>query len=242
MLSEGFKHAFPNQAYKSDVAIQRFLQMPLAAIRIGAPQSGKSAWFLVEYVERVNYINFAQFSESIIKSSNPTTPIGMDRNKIKALLSLATSDRERELIRYSVFKASGLTQTGARKQLGFEQMNTRAEQVEQCIEDAQSIREAIEKLSLLQDKALLAAMGIEPDPSSSESDSESAESDTQSQSERVYVDNKQLPPFEVLKHVLEQGQYNWFTVVDYVAGEQDFRFYTRNAFKELLFICFGTAD
>lgn len=60
----------------------------------------------------------------------------MDKNKIKALLGLATSDRERELIRYSVFKASGLTQTGARKQFG---MDTRAERVEKCIEEAPSI-------------------------------------------------------------------------------------------------------
>ena len=99
--------------------MQRFLQMPLASIRVGMPQSGKAAWFLVEYVEGVDYVNFGRFSESIFKFRNPTTQIGMDRNKIKALLGLATSDRERELIRYSMFKASGLTQTGARKQFGF---------------------------------------------------------------------------------------------------------------------------
>ena len=56
----------------------------------------------------------------------------MDKNKIKALLGLATSDRERELIRYSVFNASGLTQTSARKQFGFEGMDARAENVEVC--------------------------------------------------------------------------------------------------------------
>ena len=52
-------------------------------------------------------------------------------------------------------------------------MNARSEQVEKCIEAAQSIREAIDKLSVLQDKALLAAMGIEPECSSSESEPES---------------------------------------------------------------------
>ena len=50
MLSEGFKSAFPNQVYESDIAIQRFLQMPLASIHVGTPQNGRAAWFLVEYV------------------------------------------------------------------------------------------------------------------------------------------------------------------------------------------------
>ena len=83
-------------------------------------------------MESVNYVNFARFSESVFNLKNPTTAVGIDKDKIKALLGLATSDREKELIRYSVFKASGLTQTGARKQLGFERMNARSEQVGSC--------------------------------------------------------------------------------------------------------------
>ena len=209
MLSEGFKSAFPNQVYKSDIAIQRFLQMPLASIRVGTPQSGKAAWFLVEYVEGVDYTNFAQYSESIFKLMNLSTPIGMDRDKIKALLGLATSDRERELIRYAVFKTSGLSQTSARKQFGFESMDTRAEQVEKCIETVQGIREAIDKLSLVQDKALLAAMGLKAESSSSESE-------TETKSQTASSCNILLPSFETLKEVLQQGQYNWFTVVDFI--------------------------
>ena len=218
MLSEGFKVAFPNQVYKSDIALQRLLQMPLAAIRIGTPNSGKAAWFLIEYVESVNYVNFARFSESVFNLKKTTTAVGIDKDKIKALLGLATSDRERELIRFSVFKASGLTQTGARKQLGFERMNARSEQVEKCIEDAQSIREAIDKLAVLQDKSLLVAMGLEPECCSSESE---AESDTDSQSEGVCISNKQLPSFEVLREVLQQGEYNWFTVMDFAEQHTD---------------------
>lgn len=149
-------------------------------------------------MEGIDYVNFAQFSESIFKFGKSTTPVGIDKDKIKALLGLATSDRERELIRYSVFKASGLTQTGARKQFGFERMDTRAEQVEKCIEAAQSIQEAIDKLSRRQDKALLAAMGLEAECSSSESESES---DTNSQSETAAFTNEQLPSFDTSKEV-----------------------------------------
>ena len=40
VLSTSFKEVFPTHMYKCDVAILRFLQMPLAAIRIGTPLSG----------------------------------------------------------------------------------------------------------------------------------------------------------------------------------------------------------
>ena len=59
MLAEGLKLAFPRQYYKTDIAISRHLQMPLAAIRVGAPESGRAAWFLLEYVQGVNYSSFS---------------------------------------------------------------------------------------------------------------------------------------------------------------------------------------
>ena len=79
---------------------------------------------------------------------------------MKALLGLAQSDRERELIRYSVFKASGVSSTTARKSFGFEQMNHRAKCVESALEEARCIHEAVEDLARTQDKALLLAMGF----------------------------------------------------------------------------------
>ncbi len=43
------------QVYKSDVAILRFLQMPLVAIRIGTLLSGQPKWFMLEFVNGVDY-------------------------------------------------------------------------------------------------------------------------------------------------------------------------------------------
>lgn len=191
--------------------------MLLASIHVGTPQSGTAAWFLVEYVEGVDYINFAHFSEAIFRSRSPSLPVGMDRSKVKALLGLARSDRERELIRYSVFKTSGLTSTGARRQFGFERIHERTERVEECLEAARSIREAIDKLSQVQDRSLLIAMGLgdsessEPEPETdSESDSEAELFLLSESSER------NLPSFHTLKEVLDCGQFNWFVVVDFL--------------------------
>ena len=120
-LSTAFKMAFPSQAYKADIARQRMLQMPLACIRVGKPESGTAAWFLVEYVEGVNYINFAHFAEALFSTRAHSHAVGIGRGEIKSLLGLAQSDRERELIRCSIFKTSGLSSSASRRQFGFEE-------------------------------------------------------------------------------------------------------------------------
>ena len=133
MLSQAFKLAFPHQVYKTDTARQRFLQMPVACIRVGTPGSGKEAWYLIQYVEGVVYVNFAHFAEALFSAHKLSQSPGINKSEINALLGLAQSDRERELIQYSLFKASGVSSSGARHHFGFERMSERARRVEDCI-------------------------------------------------------------------------------------------------------------
>ena len=169
-LSSSFRTAFPALTYKADIARQKVLQMPLVCIRFGTPKEGTSSWFLFEYMEGVNYNKFACFAEALVHRvhSQPT----IDKTEVKAILKLAQSDRERELIRYSVFKASGLSSTAARKSFGFEKMNDRSRLVESVLEEARCIREAVEDLARVQDKSLLQSLGIYIPDSTSESDSD----------------------------------------------------------------------
>lgn len=238
MLSKAFKMAFPTQQYKADIARQRMLQMPLACIRVGTPESGTAAWFVVEYVEGVNYISFAHFSEALFGAGTRSQTVGIDRGEIKALLGLAQSDREREIIRYSIFKTSGLSSSAARQTFGFEKMHERSRRVDECIEAAQNIRESIDKLSRTQDKAILIAMGV--DCSESETDSESdcepegvdvsddhhpiatASGDIfrkQAQGDPSLLVPNNFPDFHTLMEVLEQGKYNWFVVAEFLEQE-----------------------
>ena len=172
-LSSSFKSAFPSLTYKADIARQKVLQMPLVCIRFGTPKDGTSAWFLFEYIEGVNYNKFACFAEALVQRvhSQPT----IDKTEVKAILKLAQSDRERELIRYSIFKASGLSSTATRRTFGFEKMSDRSKLVESALEEARCVREAVEDLARVQDEALLRSVGISvPDTTSdSESDSDS---------------------------------------------------------------------
>jgi len=96
-LSVVFKNAFPTLSYKADIARQKVLQMPLACIRLGSSEKGTSSWFLIEYVEGVNYQKFACFAEALVRSEHSSAPT-IHKAEVKALLGLAQSDRERELI------------------------------------------------------------------------------------------------------------------------------------------------
>lgn len=127
-LSEAFKLAFPSQTYRTNIARERFLQMPLACIRFGELKAGNSCWYLVAFVEGVDYDKFACFTDALL--ANKTTTSKISKSEIRALVGLAQSDRERELIKCSVFKASGLTPTAARRHFGFDSMNERSKRLQ----------------------------------------------------------------------------------------------------------------
>ena len=59
----------------------------------------------MEFVPGVNYEKFAGFLGAYSIRSSAVPSIG--KAEIKSLLGLAQGNRERELIRYSIFKSSG---------------------------------------------------------------------------------------------------------------------------------------
>ena len=93
------------------------------------------------------------------------------------VLAIAQSDRERECLRYAVYRASGLTSTAARRYFGFEDMKDPAKCVEDCLHDALLLREAVKDLSHTQEKAVLRTLGIEDVNSSSDSEAKADSTD-----------------------------------------------------------------
>ena len=125
----------------------------------------------MEFVKDLDYEKVIGFlNREFAKSSERKM---LSKADLNGILKLAQSDRERETIRYAVYKASGITPNQAQKHFGFDNMSSRASEVEKCIAEAQEIRAAIDDLADSQDKALLATYGIvdEDDSSTSETDS-----------------------------------------------------------------------
>ena len=145
-------------------------------------------------------------------STNCSSAIG--KTEVKKLLGLARSDRERELIRYSVCKSSGVSSTAARKLYGFEKMQERVERIQEALKEAQCIREAVDDLSRTQEKALPLAMGNEIPYSDSESEASSdLESDSSvssnGETEPSYFQLENLP----LSDLGKLCKWNFFEIV-----------------------------
>ena len=213
-LSHVFHSCFPGVTYTSATAKRKLLQMPLIAITLGHPTSGKSEVYLMEAVDGLNYSKLIEFIES--NTSKGAAPINLTKSQVKELLSFAQSDRERETLRYTVCRASGLTSSAARRQYGWERMAERSANVEKCLEDAQSIRENIEYLCTTQERAVLISFGIDPDSSHSGSEDDVDEMDESVSEERRVSSIESIPSELELNAVLRESQYNWFQLVDYV--------------------------
>ncbi len=138
--------------------------MPLVAIRIGQPASGSAYTLLLERLHGVDYQKFSIILNTMAANSKPKDG-GLYKPLFNKLLGLAQSDRERECIRYTLFKATGMTPSYARKQFGFENIAERVRKVESYLHEVQNIQEAIDNLAAIEDTAFLATLGIPPDDS-----------------------------------------------------------------------------
>ena len=201
-LSTAFKQAYPTQKYKTDIAISRLLRMPLICIK---PHE-QNIWFLFEQVVGLDVLKFFHLTNALFCAKKVTS--SLHKSEVQSIMSLAQSDRERELICYSIFRASGLSYTGAQKTFGFEAMKGREARVMKAIDEARAVSEMIDDLANTADLALLHSMGIDI---STESDLELSSSDDESS-----CTDSELPDLDVLLKVLEAAKYNWFEVRDYL--------------------------
>lgn len=137
-----FRQAFPNVTYSSHAAKKRLLKMPLACIRVSKPSDGTSQLVVMEFVKGADYVKIQQILTTQLKKS-PSLTSTLTKQDVKQLLNLAQSNREKECLRYAIFKASGLISLAARKQLGFERMAERSAEVERCIKEAEEIGDLV---------------------------------------------------------------------------------------------------
>ena len=179
-LNEAFSISNPGVKYKSTHAKRKLLQMALAAIRI--KEKNNHAVFLVPRESNLELARsllsrldseFDIFGKEHVKKS--VTPI-------KDVLAAAESDAERERITYAVAAASGQSNTKLRSIYGFEDIQRRKERVENALREARKIREAVDSIASIQEKAVLSSFGIQVDSDDSDDDEES-ETDTENEEE-----------------------------------------------------------
>ena len=126
-------------------------------------------------------------------------------------MSLAQSDREREIIWYTAVVSSGLSATAARKHYGFDTMQHRIEKVEHVLQEVKDIHLAFENVANIQESATLAQFGITLASDSGESDTSDTEPDDTGEFADPHTEHS-LSREEILD-ILKAAQWNWFQVI-----------------------------
>ena len=198
--SEVFKNAYPNVKYTAEVGRRKLLQMPLVSMVVGEANSGTSQSFLMEAQQGVNYEAIQQLLTSHLSQAKSQS--SLTKEALRNILSLAKSSREKELVRYTAFVAGNFSQTSARKTLGLEEMNRRASEVERCIAEAKTIREAIEQI--VEDEVHSICL-----------------SDSDSDCESDYAEKREAVPLtqeakDYFIETLRKSDYNWFELLSQV--------------------------
>ena len=107
-LSKAFNMAAPGIKYDANRARSLLLQMPLVSVRIGNPAKGYSFSILMEKYPGTDYAKMGTILNGLTATQSPTGT-SLEKSTVKMLLSIAKSDRERECMRYAIYKASGMT-------------------------------------------------------------------------------------------------------------------------------------
>ena len=146
----------------------------------------------------------------------------MTKKKFRQILSFAQSKREREVIKYAVFKSSGLSATAARKQLGIEDMSRRVSAVEDALQKAETIRRQIDELCELKEVAVRQSLGLSTSDDSAIFDSSDDDETEQDESWEAEVGAKALtlPLSDVeLVKMAKECQCNWFKILNRLSLE-----------------------
>lgn len=208
-LSDAFRMAFPGVTYHSHNAKSRILRLPLAALRLGNPNSGNSEVYLIADSPGNDYRHILNLMTGLLSTVKAGPSSSISKEELKHLLKLAGSDRERECIRYTAWRASGLSQTAARKQLGLENVKNRADNVQAALKEAQAIRESVETMARIQEKAVLQTFGVTVSDSSCSSTESEIDSEFENETSAESTTSKEATRQELVT-LLRCSSFNWF--------------------------------
>ena len=148
-LSETFRKCFSSQ-YKSSKAVSRVMQLPVVIFRV------QNRLFVVEYVQNVNYEKFVKFLNLFVPEKHLQK--GISRENLKMICELASSEKDKKLIR---FAATGhLSATMTKKEYGISNMNKEKRDVTEAKEQYKNIKEAVNEVVSVSEKMSLKELGI----------------------------------------------------------------------------------
>lgn len=216
-VRDAFELCSPGVKYSSFQARRMLLQMPLAVIGVGTLKEETFCLYLVEKCKPPNLF----IMQTLIKeaSLHKSSTQKMTQDEMKKLLALAESESERKRLKYAVVKSAGMPNTKAKRVYGVSGVSDTKQKVEQAMEDACAIREAIENISKVKDKAVLQSIGVCDDSDSDEAEAINSESETDTEDD----DTEDQPLQAHQKDKTDGGFPHQFQLKDFVNEEETYK-------------------
>ena len=113
-LKSAFMLSSPGVSCKASAGRRKLLRMPLACLDVGDLKEGSYCFYLVEKQNTVDYQIFQTLLTKSVDTSR-AQEIQLSKEELKELLYLADSESEKEMLKYVVVKAPGLSNTKAKE-------------------------------------------------------------------------------------------------------------------------------
>lgn len=169
-VSSLYHKFFPDSKYKSDKAVRRLLKLPVAMFQVDS-QAGDPPLYVTGYYPCIDYKRLVYWINKL-KVLSPGHISGLHKNTLSALCKLATSDKDRCLLKFAACEAAGLTSRQARKVYGISSYKEIERKVQTAITEAVEIRQAVMEIANIEEQALMKSLRIQGPPSDIESEEE----------------------------------------------------------------------
>ena len=201
-----YKKHFNHLQYKSDKAVRQLMQLPVVVFPI------KNKLFITEYSHGRDYKKLSKFIEDLVPENKCES---LSKEEMKLLCSLASSEKDRKLIRVAATSGSSVSQSKAK--FGIENISVEREAVYAAIKELKAIRNAIEELAVCKHSAFTDVLHVSEVDSCSDSDSDSCSDQTENICAKSQVNTEEIstniPSFEELMVLLKKNVCNWISFV-----------------------------
>lgn len=213
-----YRTVYPHLVYKSDLAVRKVMLLPLCVFKMVATGRGSEILYATEKVEGVKYSSFIALAKNVWQTQKASSTL--DKTTLRELCNLASSGKDKLLIKYVCCKSQNLSMNQARQLYGFWNFNQQKEKIDNALLEMKEIHDVIEELAAIKYTTVLQGFGIcvQEDRSSCESecslsDAESSETEWISDDEKDQPTPSPLPLDDQLLSMLRTVNFNWFAFV-----------------------------
>lgn len=158
--------------FKTEKAVSRMMQLPVAVVPLNI--NGGKKLFVCELISSLDYSKLQVFIDGL-QNKDAKKDVIIEKDMLQMLCELASSEKDKRLIKYAVCTSSQLSSTSAKNLYGVSDLAVLQRQVAEALDEAQEIRDVVTKIASIEKSVALERIGLVTSDISSESNDNSSD-------------------------------------------------------------------